>query len=268
MKKIKNKYPLLTIAIPTYNRLKYLKQLLPCVVKQVKDVNAEKDKVEIVISDNASSEDYYTYCSSFIDADSNIDIRYFRNNKNLGSERNFAKAISRAKGKYVWLIGDDDILLSNAVTSVLEAAENWEPSMIICIDALKITNIDPNKYYRPDDKAMIFPNYKKFLQYFYKKEKQLILGNTWIPSMIFRRNIFDYNISQITLPKDYSYMYAIVSGLRVERGSIYILNRPALGLRAIRAKNRFKNIPQLISGFIIQRILLDFQFNWRFPNSL
>jgi hypothetical protein len=45
--------PLLTIAIPTYNRCRYLEELLLCLQPQL----VEQPRVELVISDNASAAD-------------------------------------------------------------------------------------------------------------------------------------------------------------------------------------------------------------------
>jgi abequosyltransferase len=45
--------PLLTIAIPTYNRAGYLKELLSILADQLKD----EPRVELIISDNASPDE-------------------------------------------------------------------------------------------------------------------------------------------------------------------------------------------------------------------
>lgn len=45
-------------------------------------------------------------------------------------------------------------------------------------------------------------------------------------------------------------MYSIVSGLKLN-GVIYILNKSILGLREIRAKNQFKNLPQKQEKYLL-----------------
>ena len=62
------------------------------------------NKVEIVVSDNASTD----ATRAAVDAAcfSVAPIRYFRNDENVGS-RNFLLAVERASGEYAWVLGDD-----------------------------------------------------------------------------------------------------------------------------------------------------------------
>lgn len=104
--------PKLTIAIPTYNRANKLKEC----IKRV--INYSKDKeVEIFVSDNASSDNT---TEVVMDLQKNYpNIMYFRNDKNLGFDGNFLNCFERAKGEYLWLLSDDDILLPGAIETVL-----------------------------------------------------------------------------------------------------------------------------------------------------
>ena len=105
--------PQLTIAIPTYNRQEKLKECLERVINYSKNMN-----IEILVSDNASSDDTQTVVNDI--QKFNPQIRYYRNKENLGFDGNFLNCFEKAKGEYVWLMSDDDILLPGAVESVLE----------------------------------------------------------------------------------------------------------------------------------------------------
>lgn len=48
--------PLLSICIPTYNRMSYLERLVNCLTKQIAVINKEKNIVELIIIDNASED--------------------------------------------------------------------------------------------------------------------------------------------------------------------------------------------------------------------
>jgi glycosyltransferase involved in cell wall biosynthesis len=106
--------PLLTIAIPTYNRSGFLRQLLDSLVEQVRN----EPRVEVIVSDNASTDD----TASLIDERQRLGFRltYLRNAQNVGPDANFLQCFDSASGKYVWIIGDDDFLLPGAVEHVLE----------------------------------------------------------------------------------------------------------------------------------------------------
>jgi len=106
--------PLLTIAIPTYNRSAFLRQLLDSLAEQVRN----EPRVEVVVSDNASTDD----TPSLLEERQRLGLplRYLRNAQNVGPDANFLQCFERASGKYVWIIGDDDLLLPGAVDHVLE----------------------------------------------------------------------------------------------------------------------------------------------------
>ena len=91
---------ILSICIPTYNRLPFLKELLPAILRQV---DAGRDEVEVVVSDNASTDDTADYLRSLL----NPCLRWWTNETNIGGDRNFLKCVAEAKGEYVWLFGDD-----------------------------------------------------------------------------------------------------------------------------------------------------------------
>ncbi len=105
--------PLLTIAIPTYNRSGYLAQLLESLAPQLRD----EPRIELIISDNASPDDTPDLIQRFIRE--GLQARYIRNPENIGPDRNFLQCFQQAAGRYVWLIGDDDVLLEGIISRVL-----------------------------------------------------------------------------------------------------------------------------------------------------
>lgn len=92
--------PLLSICIPTYNRSFYLKNSLNSVICQKE---FKKGNVEIVISDNASTDDTESVVKEYVSKYENI--RYFRNAENI-RDQNFPVALSRGKGLYRKLSND------------------------------------------------------------------------------------------------------------------------------------------------------------------
>ena len=103
----------ISICIPTFNREKNLKDCLNSLVicKRQTDV-----PFQICISDNASTDGTAKAVEAF---KSEIEIKYHRNNFNAGIPRNFLKVVSMADGDFIWLIGDDDLLLPDAITRLM-----------------------------------------------------------------------------------------------------------------------------------------------------
>jgi Flp pilus assembly protein TadD len=106
--------PLLSICIPTFNRADFLIQCLESFVAQISEKSQKT--FEIVIVDNASTDDTKPRLSPFLKYGY---IRYFRNGMNKGAELNVVESVGRAKGEYVWIFGDDDLILDGALKKVL-----------------------------------------------------------------------------------------------------------------------------------------------------
>ncbi len=118
--------PLLTIAIPTFDRADYLReslsQLLPQLIAAHRQYPGE---VEFLVSDNASTDGTAAVLD---EAETVLEaagarglFRRMRQADNIGSDRNFVYCFRQAGGRYFWLCGDDDILRPGAVAAVLEA---------------------------------------------------------------------------------------------------------------------------------------------------
>lgn len=104
---------ILTIAIPTYNRRKYLQENLQVLLPQLSDCY---EKVELLISDNASEDDTEEYINNL---QKKYSISYYRNSQNLGADGNFIECYKKAKGKYLIILSDDDIFLPNSLNKLI-----------------------------------------------------------------------------------------------------------------------------------------------------
>src|SRR5450432_824838 len=96
--------PLLTIAIPTYNRGRNLSNLLGSLAPQLKD----ESRVELIVSDNGSTDDTAAVVRQA--AARGLRLTSLRNASNLGFDGNFLQCFHKATGKYFWLFGDDDFI--------------------------------------------------------------------------------------------------------------------------------------------------------------
>jgi len=116
---------LLTIAIPTYNRAKYLDQCLDHICRQLGEY---KSIIELIVSNNNSEDETETVVSKY--RSNGININYVKNFKNIGADRNFAQCFALATGKYVLILGDDDILLDGAIDRILAVLKAGEYGLI------------------------------------------------------------------------------------------------------------------------------------------
>ena len=129
--------PILTVAIPTYNRSPKLDVQIEWASKAIYD---HWDKCELIVSDNASTDDTTTVCNKWKEKLSNLIV--FRQSSNLGLVGNVNFCITHAQGKYVWTIGDDDPINLDAVTSILKILENNENIGFLHLNHRCVSGVD------------------------------------------------------------------------------------------------------------------------------
>lgn len=105
----------MTIAIPTWNRAQYLALNLQQLMQEAK---GQWGKVEVLVSDNASSDNTSEVVAHAIEA--GMPVRYLRNAENIGSDANIAQCFDLATGDFVVIMGDDDLFVDGALAYVLE----------------------------------------------------------------------------------------------------------------------------------------------------
>jgi glycosyltransferase involved in cell wall biosynthesis len=117
---------LLTIAIPTYNRCKYLSDLLESIRREWRD---EYNGVcEVLVIDNASPDDTPSIVEKYAKA---LPLRGIRNAQNIGLQRNWRECICNAQGTYFWIIGDDEEIATRSIEHILRVIKSDQPAVIV-----------------------------------------------------------------------------------------------------------------------------------------
>lgn len=111
--------PLLSVCIPTYNRANFLPICLDSIISEFKKTDV-RDRVDIVIADNASTDNTQEVVRSYQKKYPEIPITYFRNEKNVGFDRSFKKLIEKSTGEYCVSIGDDDAFFEGSLSLLLQ----------------------------------------------------------------------------------------------------------------------------------------------------
>lgn len=111
----------LNICIPTYNRAN---QLRNCLVNIYDQLNAQNNlgKVDIFVSDNNSSDETNLVVKEF--SANNNNIFYFKNEQNLGFDRNVDAVITKSTGLFAWIISDDEYTEKGSIDLILKLVEN------------------------------------------------------------------------------------------------------------------------------------------------
>lgn len=108
--------PMVSIGMPVHNGEKTIREALDALLAQ------DFEDFELIISDNASTDDTGNICKMYAERDRRI--RYDRNLINIGPIANFNRLIHLAHGKYFMWAADDDIWEPSYVSSMVEALDN------------------------------------------------------------------------------------------------------------------------------------------------
>lgn len=108
--------PLVTIGLPVFNGERFFR---PCIESLLAQTYPH---VEIIISDNASTDATPTICAEF--ARRNERIRYVRAEENRGAAWNHNRVIELARGELFKWVGADDVLAPEYVDACVTALRN------------------------------------------------------------------------------------------------------------------------------------------------
>lgn len=102
-----------SIIIPVYNRPELLREALKSVIDQT------YRNIEVVlIDDNSDEVNYYQWLEDYKE----LDLQYFKNDKNKGATACRNKGIELATGEYISFLDSDDIILPSKIERLMEKA--------------------------------------------------------------------------------------------------------------------------------------------------
>jgi hypothetical protein len=106
--------PLLTIALPTYNRARYLDRFFK---HHLDEFGARGIDFEILVSDNCSTDETPEIVARWAKDDTRI--RPVRQSENIGAYGNFLYTYRQSRGAFAIWVGDDDLLIADKVDAYL-----------------------------------------------------------------------------------------------------------------------------------------------------
>lgn len=115
----------LSILIPTFNRSRYLRQLLETLEQELRGL---EDTVGILVSDNGSTDTTHKVTEEFLGRMPNL--RVIRHSQNLGMDENFCGCVEADDSEYFWLMGDDDLPRAGAVGFLLDLIGRETPDIV------------------------------------------------------------------------------------------------------------------------------------------
>ena len=175
MEYISSKFPKVSIGLPVYNGEKYLNKTLENLLGQ------SFLDIEIVISDDGSSDRTSEICKQFVNKDSRV--RYFRQNNNFGMPvKNFRFVFDKAQGEYFMFASHDDSWNKNYIEELVNVLDD-DPKCSLAFSNYKIKNLQGDQEIPIDVSSSVSGS--KFIRYMTRiidTQPALIFG-------LFRREI-------------------------------------------------------------------------------
>ncbi len=118
-----NDAPRVTIGMPVYNGEDYIERAVESILGQ------KFTDLELVISDNASTDRTEELCRQFAKRDSRV--RYERCRENVGAAANYNRVFEMARGEYFKWAAHDDLCLPEFLTQCVEALDCAPSSVVL-----------------------------------------------------------------------------------------------------------------------------------------
>jgi glycosyltransferase involved in cell wall biosynthesis len=128
-----NNQPLISIGIPTRNRINYLKEAVKSILDQT------YQNIEIIISNNASIDN----TKEWLDSLNSLKVKVIHQSEDIGMVSNWNICVAASTGNFFLLLSDDDYLDTNflfEMVSVTNTGEN--PNSLIFGNLVVVSDFD------------------------------------------------------------------------------------------------------------------------------
>lgn len=113
----------ISFCIPVYNAAEFIQECINSVFAQ------NLANFEIICIDDCSTDDSFRLLQKI--ADEHQEVIVLKNDVNQGVSATRNKAITKAKGKYIWFLDIDDILAPGAAQKLLDVAEEYNSDVTL-----------------------------------------------------------------------------------------------------------------------------------------
>ncbi len=118
---------LLTIAIPTFDRIDELKRLVNIILSERAQMDGFDKLCDVLVLDNGTDwqkEDEIRCKHEW------RFINFIQHKVNIGADANIRECYKKSNSKYVWILGDDDFPRRGLIPSVLATLEDQKPDLL------------------------------------------------------------------------------------------------------------------------------------------
>lgn len=129
------KNPVVSIVIPTFNRLELLKETVNSALSQKVFFS-----YEVIVVNNSADSRQNELLNKYLCNLKALNLTLYRNEKNLGMFGNWNRCLELAKGEWVTILNDDDLLDSNYLSKIMSNLSNKSDIFGLCCKVRKLDN--------------------------------------------------------------------------------------------------------------------------------
>jgi glycosyltransferase involved in cell wall biosynthesis len=234
---------LLSICIPTYNRARLLRQILEALGAQIRAAGAEN--VVIYISDNGSP-DNTRQCVEEFQKQSGVRVVYARNDSNVGISKNLLKVMAMGRGRFVWTLGDDELVADNAVPNLVKVLRERDPGFVLMFDT---------RYPWPLPQPGLYPDYRAFARECLRLDNTHALAeHTLLSSNLYRSEHFDAKFGEQNIDTWFPHMFGFLRPLLKHKLSVLIPDFPVISTReeerSVPSDGRWANLDECWATYL------------------
>ena len=191
--------PIVSICILQYDNEDYVEELLESVVKSSKDIFTNKIEVIVINDRSPRTEELNTIIDNFKSKYPKLNLRYYKNETNVGQLESRRRLAELARGEYIRYIDGDDLLTENSTDIIIDMIVNNNYPDIIEINNLTI-DVD-GKISRYDYPQIINGQIKSNKNLLYKyltsiESMKFCVWNKAVKSAIYRSAFKRINIDE------------------------------------------------------------------------
>ena len=208
----------LTIAIPSHNKSYLLNQALNSIIDEG-DFNEE---IDILISDNSPSNDIKDLYDRKFSKQKKINL--IDSSKFSCLDSNVNRSVEASKGEYVWIFGDDDLIVEGALSTIVAYLKENKPEVLIL-------NSKSFKDSSVIEESRMPINTRKI---FYEQQNDEFLSEigsylTYIGGIIVKKSLWVKNYDHSKIGTFFSHL-ACIANIKNNR-VVHYLDKPSIQMR-------------------------------------
>lgn len=178
--------PLVSVVVVAYNSSETITETLESIKNQT------YKNIELIITDDASSDDTVEICNNWLRKNGNrfIDAQIVSVEENTGVSGNINRGVTKSKGKWIKSIAGDDLLVPSAIEDYVNFVMTHDENVKMCVSDV---NLFSKTDEIPDELFAVYDFYFKNESKPYEEQRNDVMTSMFFvgPTYFYSRELFE-----------------------------------------------------------------------------